>query len=1238
DNKDGTLTVTKSDNAEALDFVNKYAAEGSVTFAGTKSIDTRDLTDKDVFTFSIEGSDGYTKTVKNDETGKIAYPVITYTLDDAGTITYTVKETSKDGNGITVATNTYEVTVYVKDNKDGTLKITKSDNADKLDFVNKERFGEKTEYGIVKVSKAGNEPDHQLDGAEFTLYNHEACKDTNKIKEYSGRMFVIDTEDPELEDYLPADESTTTTLYLKETKAPDGYVLDETVHEISITMDISDPEYDADENAFITTTTYSITIDGKEAITIINKKTEVKVSKVDVADGKELEGATIQILDKDGTVVAEWTSGTEPYVVTGLKTGEKYTLKETVAPDGYTITAETHFIIDETGNVTSDDTTIDEEGVLLVEDRITSVKVSKVDFEDGTALEGATIQILDDAGTVVAEWISGTEAHEVKGLKTGVQYTIRETVAPDGYTLTYDTHFIIDEYGKVSTDGPVGRAKKNGILMASDSEDEDVLLVRNAKAPSFEKKIADVNDSIEKLPDDISEIATGKWQDSADYDIGDKVPYRLTAKLASNVTEYKAYHITFHDTLDKEGSLDFNGIQKVLVNSKEVTNYEPTVAGDKHSFELKMAWGEGADSPIDDSLNNAVIEVYFTATLNEHAVLGNEGNINTCYLEYSNNPQVDDQGKPSEDTDKTKEDSVIAFTYKVVVNKVDEDGKALEGAEFTLEKVLADKSRKQIGDDRITIDGNVFTFKGLDDGTYVLTETKHPDGYKGVEPITFEVIAKHNNTWEGEERTTILETLTGGNVKEGELPATEITFVPDRDKGSLEAEVKNKKNEEFTCAIVKKVWDDDNDRDCLRPEGIEVKLLANGEDVKTYELNAGNNWMMRVDDLPKTKDGEPITYTWEEVTECKDYDKPIIGGTAVLTTLTNRHAPDRTVLRVRKAWNDSENKAGKRPDGPIIAQIFADGVAVAEVELNESNGWSDSWTGPKYTKDADGKKHTIVYTVVEMDVPDGYVCTITKETKAFETEFVITNTFETGSLIIEKEFDIREPEDEPEDEEMTTEIQIVKIWVDNDNKDGNRPEKITIHLYAGGEEVKTTELNASNGWKRTFSDLPKFVDGHPIKYSVTEDPVKWYTSEVRGFTITNRYQPEEVSVSIRKVWDDSGNEKHRPESVRMNLNNGMYVVLSEKNGWSGVITGLPKYVNGEEAVYTWSEPEVFGYQIKSAEVDGSLTVITNEPYHDDGTTKGKKPPKAGPGTEEIDEYKTPLGVNVIINHVGDCFD
>ena len=151
DNGNGTLKVEPSENYKALDFENKYTAAGSVTFGGTKSIDKRSMTAQDIFTFEVTENGTENKwTVSNDATGKINYPTIEYTLADLGSHSYTVKETSTDGNGITVATNTYTVTVQVSDNGDGTLKVEPSDNYKTLSFENKYAASGSVTFGGTK--------------------------------------------------------------------------------------------------------------------------------------------------------------------------------------------------------------------------------------------------------------------------------------------------------------------------------------------------------------------------------------------------------------------------------------------------------------------------------------------------------------------------------------------------------------------------------------------------------------------------------------------------------------------------------------------------------------------------------------------------------------------------------------------------------------------------------------------------------------------------------------------------------------------------------------------------------------------------------------------------------------------------------------------------------------------------------------------------------------------------------
>ena len=204
------------------------------------------------------------------------------------------------------------------------------------------------------------------------------------------------------------------------------------------------------------TTTYSVdggkvtvTNEKTASITITNDYTKilVKISKVDATNQKELEGAHIQIVDKDGTIVDEWTSGKEPHVVNNLKPGETYTLRETVAPNGYTVTSDTTFTLKEDGTVDQDKTKttaiVSEKGVVLVKDNMTSVSISKVDITSQKELAGAHIQILDKDGMIVEEWDSTDKAYTIKGLKTGETYTLRETVAPNGYYPKADTTFTL---------------------------------------------------------------------------------------------------------------------------------------------------------------------------------------------------------------------------------------------------------------------------------------------------------------------------------------------------------------------------------------------------------------------------------------------------------------------------------------------------------------------------------------------------------------------------------------------------------------------------------------------------------------------------------------------------------------------------------------------------------------------------------------------------------------------------
>ena len=241
------------------------------------------------------------------------------------------------------------------------------------------------------------------------------------------------------------------------------------------------------------------------------------------------------------------------------------------------------------------------------------------------------------------------------------------------------------------------------------------------------------------------------------------------------------------------------------------------------------------------------------------------------------------------------------------------------------------------------------------------------------------------------------------------------------------------------------------------------------------------------------------------------------------------------------------------------------------------------------------------------------------------------------------------PEETPAPpEEEKIDIPVIKHWVDNNNQDGNRPASVTVRLLADGSEVGSVALSAANSWQHTFVGLPKYVPSDDpeapkveIAYTITEDPVQWYDSQVSGFSVTNVYHPEVVSMTVTKIWDDYNNAiGMRPASIHVHLSNGSSVVLSQSNGWTATIDNLPKYVNGQPAVYTWYEQEVLGYTQTGYSVNGSSTIITNSIRHQPPGEKPEDAPKKTRGENYyvLEDYETPLGVEVTINHVGDCFD
>ncbi len=351
--------------------------------------------------------------------------------------TYTLKETVAP-NGYTIASET----TFTLDEKG---KIDKSKTTTKVDGDVLLIEDAKTSVKISKVDIANGE---ELEGAEIQIIDSKGN--------------VVDSWTSTKEPHEVIGLKTGETYTLKETVAPEGYEI------------TTDTTFTLDEKGKIDESKTTTSVSEEGVLLVEDDKTSVKISKVDIADGEELEGAEIQIIDSKGDVVDSWISTKEPHEVTGLKTGETYTLKETVAPEGYEITTDTTFTLDEKGEIDKSKTTTKVDGdVLLIEDAKTSVKISKVDIADGEELEGAKIEIIDSKGDVVDSWISTKEPHEVTGLKTGETYTLKETVAPEGYDITTDTTFTLDEKGEIDKTKTTTKVSEEGVLLVEDSKKEE---------------------------------------------------------------------------------------------------------------------------------------------------------------------------------------------------------------------------------------------------------------------------------------------------------------------------------------------------------------------------------------------------------------------------------------------------------------------------------------------------------------------------------------------------------------------------------------------------------------------------------------------------------------------------------------------------------------------------------------------------------------------------------------------
>lgn len=311
------------------------------------------------------------------------------------------------------------------------------------------------------------------------------------------------------------------------------------------------------------------------------------------------------------------------------------------------------------------------------------------------------------------------------------------------YTAANGVFAEVDQGYYLIAQTKIGTNEAYSLVMLGTAGKNNLKITPKTGVPTFEKKIKEKNDS--------TGVESG-WQDASDYDIGDKVPFKLTGTVSDKYDNYKTYYYAFHDKMDD--TLEFNADSVVVkIDGKEV-------AKEKYTLNTKTTDGCTFEVVFNDlktvsptKPENVTVE--YTATLKDSAKLGSVGNFNKGKLEFNNNPYYEGEGKP-ETPSETPWDEVVVFTYKLIANKTDGQGDALAGAGFTLYKFNKDT------DDYVKVkeieagETTKFEFTGADAGKYKLVETTVPDGYNKADDLVFEV----KGTYEAVNKTDPLKAPT----------------------------------------------------------------------------------------------------------------------------------------------------------------------------------------------------------------------------------------------------------------------------------------------------------------------------------------------------------------------------------------------------------------------------------------------------------------------------------------------
>ena len=1152
--------------------ISNTGASGTYTPVVKKELSGRELKEGE-FSFTIAEVDsagnavtgGYTDTKSNAADGTVTFDTITYTT--AKTYYYKVIEKVPENKlpGVTYTTDSYIITVTVTNNGNGTLNASADKGLDNLVFHNS-YTSKKT--GIT-FSGTKTLEGKTLEAGKFTFVLQETDKDW-KAKDGKAAVTATNGENGAYSfgkiEYTEAGTYYYTVSEQGKGTTVEGITYDATKYKITVTVTddgkgnlVASADRKVDELNF--TNTYKAT--GSTTLTATKTLTGRSFQSGDNWTFTVTASPTTAPMPEHPVITTSATSGNSETLNFGKI---NYTLKD-VGTYVYTIT--------ESGNVTN---------VENDPNTARTVKVIVTDNGDGT-LKVEQIEDAKNGLTFTNKYAEGETTLGVTKVLSG-----REFKAGDAWTfnLTAD-----------SETAPM--PAETSVTTTATSGNRQSLTFGTIKY-----SLADVGNTYTYT---ITESGSGEGvtnDPNATRTVTVTVAEGSDGKLAITRTESEGGTV-FTNIYNAAGSL-------TLEANKKLKN--KTLEAGAFSFELKELTAENtkvletipneADGSVNFTTINYTLADVGTHTYTVSEVKGSDGTVTYDGTVYTVEVTVTDAGNGTLNVSKVikkngeKVDSIdFTNTYigeiEIAGTKTWNDNGDQDGIRPTSITVNLLANGEKVKDQKVTPDGNGnwnYKFEKLSEYnengkiTYTVTEdavegyTTELDGNNFINthvPETTEISG--TKTWDDAddqdgkrpENITVKLLANGEEVnsqtvtpdEDGswaysftDLPkfvnGQEITYtvsetpVEDYTTTYDGYNIINSYTPGQTSATITKLWADADNQDGIRPDSITVTLLADGKETgTTATLTAANNWTETITGLPEKANGKAIEYTWAEKDLPDGYELTDNSTDGTVTTLTNTHTTAVTSLSGTKTWEDADNQDGKRPES-IIINLFADGKQIENktVKADALGNWAYSFTNlPKF---ANGKE--IVYTVTE-DAVEGYT------TKVDGNNFI--NSYK------------------PE----TTEVSGTKTWNDAENQDGKRPESIIVRLLANGieKDSQTVKADEAGSWTYKFTDLPKYEAGEEIVYTVTEDAVPDYTTEISGYDITNSYAPGKTSVTVTKAWVDNNNRNnHRPDAIKVQLkadgvNSGEEITLNAENNWTYTWSDLDQKKAGKDIAYTVEE-------------------------------------------------------------------